>query len=215
MVTTLAPIILLWTQIATYRPDRDVPLFFFFWEGGWATSKKTLLHSNGMYLSFHFMWNMCAKFHVLKSIVIHPSFSCSLYHSHWLNGNNVTLLKFQCIPIRIHLHQIHWGECDQWPGKACDQNVTKAGGMMFWSSLLGDSRKLVASSLKVPETQWNSLRLKPGAFYFLFKKWSQKTFKEERFPKCVESKSVLCFLLRCICRTFAVFRRNKIVACCC
>ena len=55
---------------------------------------------------------------------------------------------------------------------------------------------------------------KTGAFYFLFEKRSHKTFKEEGFRKCLESKSVLSFLLRCIYRTFAVFRRNKAVLRC-
>ena len=36
---------------------------------------------------------------------------------------------------------------------------------------------------------------KTGAFYFLFEKRSQKTFRAEGFRKCLESKSVLCFLL--------------------
>ena len=36
---------------------------------------------------------------------------------------------------------------------------------------------------------------KTGAFYFLFDKRSQKTFRAEGFRKCLESKSVLCFLL--------------------
>ena len=36
---------------------------------------------------------------------------------------------------------------------------------------------------------------KTGAFYFLFEKRSQKTFRAERFRKCLESYSVLCFLL--------------------
>ena len=36
---------------------------------------------------------------------------------------------------------------------------------------------------------------KTGAFYFLFEKRSQKTFRAEGFLKCLESKSVLCFLL--------------------
>ena len=35
---------------------------------------------------------------------------------------------------------------------------------------------------------------KTGAFYFLFEKRSQKTFRAG-FRKCLESKSVLCFLL--------------------
>ena len=34
-----------------------------------------------------------------------------------------------------------------------------------------------------------------GAFYFLFEKRSKKTFRAEGFRKCLESKSVLCFLL--------------------
>ena len=36
---------------------------------------------------------------------------------------------------------------------------------------------------------------KTGAFYFLFEKRSQKTFRAEGFRKCLESKSVICFLL--------------------
>ena len=36
---------------------------------------------------------------------------------------------------------------------------------------------------------------KTGAFYFLFEKRSQKTFRAEGFRKCLESKSVLCFPL--------------------
>ena len=36
---------------------------------------------------------------------------------------------------------------------------------------------------------------KTGAFYFLFEKGSQKTFRAEGFRKCLESKSVLCFPL--------------------
>ena len=51
---------------------------------------------------------------------------------------------------------------------------------------------------------------KTSAFYFLFEKQSQKTFREEGFPKCLESKSILRFL-RHICRKFVVFRRNKVV----
>ena len=52
---------------------------------------------------------------------------------------------------------------------------------------------------------------KTGAVYFIFERRSQKTLREERFRKWLGSKSVLCFLLRCICRTCAVFRRNKVV----
>ena len=53
------------------------------------------------------------------------SFSCSKYDSHWLIGYHVALYKFKCI-----LSGIHWGERDQWPETARDQNVTKTGGMI-------------------------------------------------------------------------------------
>ena len=43
---------------------------------------------------------------------------------------------------------------------------------------------------------------KTGAFYFLFEKLSQKTFRAEGFRKCPESKLVLCFLL---CVVYDVF----------
>ena len=36
---------------------------------------------------------------------------------------------------------------------------------------------------------------KTGAFYFLFEKRSQKTFRAEGFRKYLAGKSVLCFLL--------------------
>ena len=36
---------------------------------------------------------------------------------------------------------------------------------------------------------------KTGAVYFLFEKRSHKTFRAEGFRKCLDSKSVLCFLL--------------------
>ena len=36
---------------------------------------------------------------------------------------------------------------------------------------------------------------KTGAFYFIFEKRSQKTLRAEGFRKCLERKSVLCFLL--------------------
>ena len=56
---------------------------------------------------------------------------------------------------------------------------------------------------------------KTGAFCSLFVKRSQKTFRAEGFRKCLESKSVLCFLLSVVIRCvfiFAVFyRRNKVV----
>ena len=55
---------------------------------------------------------------------------------------------------------------------------------------------------------------KTGAFYFLFEKRNQKTFRAEGFRKCLESRSVLCFLLSVVYNvfTFAVFyRRNKVV----
>ena len=53
--------------------------------------------------------------------------------------------------------------------------------------------KFVANALKVLETWLNTLEKNLGLRKFL------------------ESKSVLCFLLRRICRTFAVFRGNKVV----
>ena len=43
---------------------------------------------------------------------------------------------------------------------------------------------------------------KTGAFYFLFEKRSQKTFRAEGFQKCLESKSVLCFLLSVVYNVF-------------
>ena len=55
---------------------------------------------------------------------------------------------------------------------------------------------------------------KTGAFYFLFEKRNQKTFRAEGLRKCLESRSVLCFLLSVVYNvfTFAVFyRRNKVV----
>ena len=36
---------------------------------------------------------------------------------------------------------------------------------------------------------------KTGAFYFLFERRSQETFRAEGFRKYLESKSILCFLL--------------------
>ena len=65
--------------------------------------------------------------------------------------------------------------------KARDQNVTKAGGVMFWSSLLGDSRKFVASSSKVLETQWNSFRLKPALSTFYSKNEVRKHLEQKDF----------------------------------
>ena len=43
---------------------------------------------------------------------------------------------------------------------------------------------------------------KTGTFYFLFEKRSQKTFRAEGFRKCLESKSVLCFLLSVVYEVF-------------
>ena len=70
---------------------------------------------------------------------------------------------------------------DQWPGKGHDQNVTKAGGVMFWSSLLCDSWKCVTSSSKVLETQWNSLRLKPVLSTFHSKNEVSKHLEQKDF----------------------------------
>ena len=63
-----------------------------------------------------------------------------------LNVSRSWYIFTKCIP-----NGIHWGEHDQWPGKARDQNVTKAGGVMFWSSLFADIRKFATSSLQVLE----------------------------------------------------------------
>ena len=115
------------------------------------------------------------------------SFSGSKYDSHWLISDHVTLLKFKCIPIRIHfLHQMY-PERDtlRWTWsmtrKARDQNMTNAGGVMFWCSLLSGSRKFVPSSLKVLETQWNSLRLKPALSTFYSKNEVRKHLEKKDF----------------------------------
>ena len=115
------------------------------------------------------------------------SFSCSKYNSHWLIGDHTTSHKFKCIPIGIH-----WGERDQWPGKACDQNMTKAGGVMFWRSLLRDSRKFVASSSKV-ETQWNSLRLKPALSTFYLKNEVEKHLEQKDFKNALKVSRFVAF----------------------
>ena len=85
----------------------------------------------------------------------------------------------------------------------------------FWGDVLKlTSRRFQEICRQVCETSWNRVEqfeAKTSAFYFLFEKRSQKTFRGEGCRKCLESKSVLCFLLRHICRTFAVFKRNKVV----
>ena len=54
---------------------------------------------------------------------------------------------------------------------------------------------LSSSSPKVRETQWNSLWLKPALSTSYSKNEVKKTFRAEGFRKCLESKSVICFLL--------------------
>ena len=96
---------------------------------------------------------------------------------------NVSWLEY--IFITTIPSRIHWGECGQWPGKACDQNVTKAGGVIvawcFNGSLLGDSRKFVASSSKVLETQRNNLRLKPALSTFYSRNKVRKHLEKKDF----------------------------------
>ena len=90
------------------------------------------------------------------------SFSYSCNNLHWLNGDHVTLLEFKYIPIGTYIpSRIHWGERDQWQGKASDQNVTKAGGVIVawcfeahFSVVLGNLSLVVRKFLKHSRIVW-------------------------------------------------------------
>ena len=102
-------------------------------------------------------------------------FSCAKYNSHWLISDHMTLHKLKCFPIRIH-----WAEHDQWPGEARDQNVIKAGGVMFLKLASQRFQEFVTFFI----SSWDAVEqfeAKTGAFYFLFEKWSQKTLEQKVF----------------------------------
>ena len=100
----------------------------------------------------------------------------------WLIADHVTLgyIFIKCIPSGIQS-----GERDQWPGQARDQNVTnywwRDCGVMFWSSLPGYSRKFAASSSRILETRWNSLRLKPALSTFCSRNEVKKHLQERDY----------------------------------
>ena len=66
---------------------------------------------------------------------------------------------------------------------------------MFWSSLLGDSRKFVASSSKVLETQWNSLRLKSVLSTFYSESEVKKHLEKKDFENAWKVSRFFAFFL--------------------
>lgn len=100
----------------------------------------------------------------------------------------------------------------------CDQSMAKVGGVIvrsFWSSLLGDSRKFVASSLKVRESKWNSMRLKPALSTFHLKREVKKLKEQKNFKnawKVSQFFAFFCTYFTMYLPYIAVFyRRNKVM----